>query len=73
MDDAFRSDDKRRLVEEYNHTGHSNWRPLERPEWLLLEIDNNILLRQAQVDVAHAIVSPSSRSNSVLQMNMGEG
>ncbi|CAI6095047.1 unnamed protein product [Clonostachys chloroleuca] len=73
MDDAFRSDDERRLVEEYNHTGHFNWRPLEQPEWLLLEIDNNILLRQSQVDVAHAIVSPSSRSNSVLQMNMGEG
>ncbi|VUC34642.1 unnamed protein product [Clonostachys rosea] len=73
IEDALRSDDMRRLVEEYNHTGHSNWRPLEQPEWLLLEIDNNILLRESQVDVAHAIVSPSSRSNSVLQMNMGEG
>lgn len=43
------------------------------PEWLLLEIDNNILIRPLQVEVAKAIISPQSEENSVLQMNMGKG
>ncbi|KAK7415019.1 hypothetical protein QQZ08_012459 [Neonectria magnoliae] len=71
--DARLCKDMRRLTEENDHRGHSNWRPFDQPEWLLLEIDNDILIRQSQVDVAKAIVSPLSSSNSVLQMNMGEG
>ncbi|KPM43238.1 hypothetical protein AK830_g3340 [Neonectria ditissima] len=71
--DASLCNDTKRLVAENDHTGHSNWRPVDQPEWLLLEIDNNILIRPSQVNVAKAIVSPSSASNSVLQMNMGEG
>ncbi|KAG4255504.1 hypothetical protein FPRO03_14144 [Fusarium proliferatum] len=51
---------------------HSNWKPIDHPEWLLLEIDNNLLIRPSQIDVARAIISPSSASNSVLQMNMGQ-
>ena len=47
--------------------------PFENPDWLLLEIDGNILIRRDQVDVALATISPDSRSNSVLQMNMGQG
>ena len=41
--------------------------------WLLLEIDANIQIRNDQVDVALATISPASQSNSVLQMNMGQG
>lgn len=73
MREAWRGGDLRRLGEEDQHAGHSNWNPLERPEWLLLEIDNDLLIRAPQVDVAKTIVSPASKSNSVLQMNMGEG
>ncbi|KAK7420617.1 hypothetical protein QQZ08_010309 [Neonectria magnoliae] len=46
---------------------------MDYPEWLLLEIDNNLLIRPSQVNVAIAIISPASSSNSVLQMNMGQG
>jgi hypothetical protein len=53
--------------------GHVNWKPIEHPGWLLLEIEANILIREDQVDVALATMSPVSRSNSVLQMNMGQG
>jgi hypothetical protein len=73
MRDAELCRDEKRLREEQEHEGHSNWSPLEHPEWLLLEIDNNILIRPPQVDVARAIIWPASESNSVLQMNMGQG
>jgi hypothetical protein len=61
------------LQEELGNSGHKNWSPLERPDWLLLEIDSDILIRQEQVDVAHAIIAPASRENTVLQLNMGKG
>ncbi|KAH7121751.1 hypothetical protein B0J13DRAFT_599348 [Dactylonectria estremocensis] len=73
MHDASRCGDARRLLEEHINEGHSNWSPIDQPEWLLLEIDNNLLIRESQVDVARAIASPSSSTNSVLQMNMGQG
>ena len=65
--------DLHRLREEQGNSGHGNWRPIEYPDWLLLEIDANILIRNEQVDVALSTISPASGSNSVLQMNMGQG
>jgi len=62
-----------RLQEELADRGHENWNPIDFPDWLLLEIDGNILIRQEQVDVAHAIISPTSKENTVLQLNMGKG
>jgi hypothetical protein len=59
--------------DELENSGHQNWRPIEWPEWLLLEIDCDILIRPEQVDVAHAIIEPESRDNTVLQLNMGKG
>lgn len=65
--------DERKAQDEQQNPGHENWNPLEFPDWLLLEIDSNLLIRSEQIDVSHAIISPASRSNSVLQMNMGKG
>jgi len=62
-----------RLHEELGNSGHENWDPLGFPDWLLLEIDSNILIRNDQIDVAHAIISPRSKDNTVLQLNMGKG
>ncbi|KAF1847270.1 uncharacterized protein K460DRAFT_332087 [Cucurbitaria berberidis CBS 394.84] len=62
-----------RLQEELGNSGHENWKPLDYPDWLLLEIDSDILIRQEQIDVAHAIIAPESRENTVLQLNMGKG
>ncbi|KAH6355539.1 hypothetical protein HBI34_227520 [Parastagonospora nodorum] len=59
--------------EEIGNAGHENWSPLEWPDWLLLEVDSDILIRQEQVDVAHAIIAPKLRENTVLQLNMGKG
>jgi len=65
--------DDHKLVQEWQNTGHENWTPLEFPDWLLLEIESDLLIRCEQTDVARAIISPASGSNSVLQMNMGKG
>ncbi|KAF2706375.1 hypothetical protein K504DRAFT_459665 [Pleomassaria siparia CBS 279.74] len=62
-----------KLLDELANAGHENWDPLDFPDWLLLEIDSDILIRREQIDVAHAIISPGSGSNSVVQFNMGKG
>ncbi|CAN9193922.1 unnamed protein product [Alternaria alternata] len=61
------------LQAELGNSGHENWSALEWPDWLLLEIDSDILIRREQVDVAHAIIASESRKNTVLQLNMGKG
>ncbi|KAI1368230.1 hypothetical protein F5Y08DRAFT_347605 [Xylaria arbuscula] len=43
------------------------WKPTEVPDWLLLEIDSNILIRAEQVDVARAMINPNL-GNGVLQL-----
>ncbi|KAJ2891475.1 uncharacterized protein MKZ38_000327 [Zalerion maritima] len=62
-----------KLDAEWRNGGHENWVPFDFPDWLLIEIDSNLLIRSEQVDVALAIILPPSGSNSVLQMNMGQG
>lgn len=62
-----------KIHDEHHNPGHTTWNPRENPDWLLLEIDANITLREIQITVANATISPESGSNSVLQMNMGEG
>ena len=58
--------------EQSNH-GHKNWQPSDFPDWLLFEIEGDLLIREEQVNVARATIWPESMSNSVLQMNMGQG
>ncbi|KAF8602017.1 hypothetical protein BDV93DRAFT_607811 [Ceratobasidium sp. AG-I] len=43
------------------------------PDWLLIQIDGNFRVRDVQSKVAAEMISPSSRANTVLQLNMGEG
>lgn len=61
------------LLCELENPGHRGWDPMRYPEWLLLEVENNILIRQEQAQIAREMVSPSSGSNSVMQLNMGLG
>ena len=73
LNDYATANDGVKYNEERSHRGHSNWKPSEHPDWLLLEIEANILIRADQVDVALATIRPASGANSVLQMNMGQG
>lgn len=70
---AVRRQDLDQLDEEMSNPGHSYWQPSEHPDWLLLEIESNILIRPDQIDVALCTISPTSGKNSVLQMMMGQG
>lgn len=49
------------------------WQAKDHIAWLLLQLDFNFLIRPDQYDVAEAMIRPSSATNSVLQMNMGQG
>ncbi|KAH8689142.1 hypothetical protein BGW36DRAFT_442375 [Talaromyces proteolyticus] len=73
LEDSVLRQDDQRVREEMMNTGHENWDIFDHPLWLLLEIESNILIRKDQIDVAFATMNPSSGSNSVLQMNMGQG
>ncbi|OIW23013.1 hypothetical protein CONLIGDRAFT_719555 [Coniochaeta ligniaria NRRL 30616] len=73
LNDLALKGDQTRYMEESENTGHLNWSPEQYPDWLLLEIEADLLIRPGQVDVAMATISPPSDSNSVLQMNMGQG
>ncbi|EGR48358.1 uncharacterized protein TRIREDRAFT_62633 [Trichoderma reesei QM6a] len=66
--------DQRGVEEELRNVGHENWDPAEEnPDWLLLELDSNILIRADQINVARATLNPASGENSLLQLNMGRG
>ncbi|KAI0854775.1 hypothetical protein F4860DRAFT_84991 [Xylaria cubensis] len=60
------------LFDELRHAGHETWEPATVPDWLLLEIDSDILIRAEQVAVARAIMDPKL-GNGVLQLSMGKG
>ncbi|TGJ86351.1 hypothetical protein E0Z10_g2449 [Xylaria hypoxylon] len=61
------------LMKELNNLGHQNWDPYEYPDSLLLEIENGILIRDVQEQIAAQMKSPLSDNNVVMQLNMGEG
>ncbi|KAK4234701.1 hypothetical protein C8A03DRAFT_18447 [Achaetomium macrosporum] len=73
LNDCVLAGDTSRFQDEESNIGHSNWNVEDHPDWLLLEIESNLLIRPTQVDVARATISPASGANSVLQMNMGQG
>ena len=73
QDAQKRNKDQQQHSELANLVGHTNWDPLEFTDWLLLEIDGDVMLREEQVQVALATISPASGQNSVLQLLMGKG
>ncbi|KAI2621190.1 hypothetical protein GGR54DRAFT_630279 [Hypoxylon sp. NC1633] len=70
---AADSQSKDDLVRELGNIGHLTWDPLEHPEWLLMEVESNIIIRDVQERVASEMLDPSSHCNAVMQLNMGEG
>ena len=61
------------LVRELQNPGHSNWDPYEFPESLLLEIENGLLIRDVQEQIARQMRNIQPGQNAVMQLNMGEG
>ncbi|KAK4160024.1 hypothetical protein QBC43DRAFT_326010 [Cladorrhinum sp. PSN259] len=67
-----REDLQRELSNRGNHE-NPEWDPLEYPESLLLEIEQGIMIRPVQNEIASVMRSPPGMENSVMQLNMGEG
>ncbi|PQE07113.1 p-loop containing nucleoside triphosphate hydrolase protein [Rutstroemia sp. NJR-2017a BVV2] len=61
------------LSSEVANPGHRDWDPLRYPEWLLVEVENHILIRPDQAQISRDMMSPSLEKNSVMQLNMGLG
>lgn len=61
------------FLKELANTGHQEWDPVEQPDWLLIEIENNLLVRPVQADIASQMISPPENKNSIMQLCMGEG
>ncbi|KAI0878565.1 hypothetical protein GGS24DRAFT_517708 [Hypoxylon argillaceum] len=64
---AFLANDRQALHNELRYVGHQTWEPIQVPDWLLLEIDSDILIRPEQEAVARAIIDPDL-GNGVLQL-----
>eukprot|EP00117_Sycon_ciliatum_P029269 scpid2142/ scgid2245/ len=65
------------LQREISNAPHATWTPCDHPEWLLFELENDLCIRQRQVDVAKQMMCVGSasakRKHAVMQLNMGEG
>lgn len=56
---------------EIENEGHQGWNTNQWPDWLLIEIDGDFLIRPTQARVALEMIQPSSLKNSLVQLNMG--
>ncbi|OTB10950.1 hypothetical protein K445DRAFT_236605 [Daldinia sp. EC12] len=61
------------LMSELRNPGHTNWKPQDHPESLLLEIEGDLMIRPVQEQIAKNMRSPEGCRNAVMQLNMGEG
>ncbi|GKZ98243.1 hypothetical protein AnigIFM59636_002476 [Aspergillus niger] len=61
------------FYKEAETAGSEGWDTARSPEWLLLEIENNITIRVQQAEVAQRMICPDQPGNAVSQLNMGEG
>lgn len=61
------------LIDEFRHVGHTNWSPWDFPETLLFEAENGIMIREVQEVIAKLMRTPTPGTNSVCQLNMGDG
>ncbi|KAL4078051.1 hypothetical protein J3A83DRAFT_4476741 [Scleroderma citrinum] len=61
------------LYEEMENTGYDGWEPELYPDWLLIQLEGDFLIRGIQADVAGEMIAPRSGQNTSLQLHMGEG
>ncbi|KAJ7035592.1 hypothetical protein C8F04DRAFT_1258798 [Mycena alexandri] len=52
--------------------GDRGWDPSAYPDWLLVQLDADLLIRPLQASIAEQMMFPQSR-NALMQLNMGEG
>ena len=57
---------------EIENEGHQGWETSDWPDWLLIELEGDFLIRPIQARVALEMIRPSSSENSLVQLNMGQ-
>ncbi|KAL8396684.1 hypothetical protein RB594_003665 [Gaeumannomyces avenae] len=70
---AAAGNDRKRLARELSNVGHEGWDPIAFPDWLLLEVERDLLIRPVQARIARAMIEPPGGRSCVMQFNMGEG
>ena len=60
-------------AQETGNIGGQGWDKLDYPDWLLIQLDANLFIRPVQASVAKEMMAPDSGTNTVMQLNMGEG
>lgn len=68
---ASERDDVSAFCGELDNDGHDGWEVETWPDWLLIEIENDLLIRPIQAQVALEMIQPHSATNSLIQLNMG--
>lgn len=61
------------FYKEAEEPGHQSWDSADHPDWLLLQIEYDLTIREIQAEGAHKLTKPDGGKNAVLQLNMGEG
>jgi len=61
------------FLKELENFGHKGWDPVRYPDWLLIEIENDFLIRPVQAEIANSMIAPPDNHNSIMQLLMGEG
>ncbi|KAK4175214.1 hypothetical protein QBC36DRAFT_355360 [Triangularia setosa] len=60
-------------LQNFGHHDNEECDPLEWPEYVLLEVEQGILIRPVQHQIAANMRRPPGGKSSVMQLNMGEG
>lgn len=61
------------FFDELVNVGGQGWDPMQRPDWLLLEVESGLIIREVQARIAAEMIDPHGGRNTVMQLNMGEG
>ncbi|KAG8217925.1 hypothetical protein J3R82DRAFT_6091 [Butyriboletus roseoflavus] len=61
------------LRRELQNEGCDGWNAEAHPDWLLIQLQGNFLVRRVQADVANEMITPCSGNNTVMQLSIGEG
>ncbi|KAJ7221940.1 hypothetical protein C8J57DRAFT_1593700 [Mycena rebaudengoi] len=61
------------LARETRVQGGEGWDPAIYTDWLLVQLDADLLIRPVQASIAQHMMMPESSENTLMQLNMGEG
>ncbi|KAF8132464.1 hypothetical protein EV363DRAFT_108384 [Boletus edulis] len=69
----FSLENSEELSGELENEGCDGWNSEEYPDWLLIQLQGDFVIRGVQADVAVKMIFPPFGENSTMQVNMGEG